>query len=128
MKLRRPTTAEQAAARAYGYGAVWASVDGRWFIGTWPVIYGVRAIAWRQDSTGRCVDYCAGSDTSVLLELLHLLRVIFEGHLEDGASERTVEQLLPGWERRPINTDPKCWDRLKQLAKETANGQEQTDT
>lgn len=124
MNFRNPTAAERAEARELGYGVAWASANGLWFIGTWPVIYGVRAIAWRQDGTGRCVDYCAGNSPAVLLQLLQLLRQIFEVHLEDNASERTVEQLLPGWERRPINTDPNCWARLKQLAKRTADGQE----
>ena len=116
MDIRRPTDDEHAMAKAMGYGLSSVSTDGLWFIGTKPVMYGVRAIAWHRESVGPSVDYCAGSDAGTLSRLLIMLERIFSFCLDEGASERTVTQAMPPWERRPVNTDPACWKALHDLA------------
>jgi hypothetical protein len=35
--------------------------------------------------------------------------------MPDGISERRVAELMPRWERRPIDQDP-CWPALQALA------------
>lgn len=120
MKLRKPTAAQCEAAERLGYSLCYASENGAWSIGTWPVLFGVRVIAWRQGSGGRCVDYCAGDDPVVAFALLAMLSAIFRQHLKEEATEAEVTRLLPAWARRPVNTDPACWDALKALADTTA--------
>ena len=60
-----------------GYTAIWQSLPkGIWKIGVWPVLFGVRAIAWREGSCGPSVDYCAGSDSVFLTKLLYTIKTI----------------------------------------------------
>ena len=98
-----------------GYKAIYRSADGLWSIGLYPVIFGVRVVAWRDGAAGRAVDYCAGSDVFFALELLAVIAAIFRHHIPDGATEDEVMALMPSWQRRPINRDP-CWPALRQLA------------
>lgn len=98
-----------------GYEALYRSADGLWSIGLYPVIFGVRVVAWREGAAGRAVDYCAGADAFFTLELLAVIAAIFRRHLPDGATEDEVTALMPGWQRRPISRDP-CWPALQQLA------------
>lgn len=116
MRLQDPSDEQVAAAKAMGYRLAKVSADGLWCIGVKPVIYGARAIAWRQDSVGPAADYCAADSISVLLQLLAMLEAIFTQHLEEQASENAVMALLPSWERRPVDQDPACWRRLEELA------------
>jgi hypothetical protein len=93
------------------------SADDYWFIGTKPVIFGMRVVAWRDGSAGPVVDYCAGDNPPFLSQLLVTVATIFNRRLPDGASEREVLALMPTWQRRPIDGDP-CWPALKALAAE----------
>ena len=108
-----------------GYSCYWISDNGLWMIGTWPVLYGVRAIAWHRDSVSRSADYCAGSDAAFLAELLAVLRTIFSA-LPESTTEDEMTKLLPNWRQRPIDTDP-CWPALQQLAATLAATPEATN-
>jgi hypothetical protein len=99
--------------RDYPYHLL-SSEDGLWHIAIKPVIFGSRVIAWRQDSAGPCVDYCAGDNPAFLFELLDAVTRIFQ-RMPDGISERQVTALMPRYERRPIDQDP-CWPALQALA------------
>lgn len=99
-----------------GYTAVWQSQPkGLWRIGVWPVLFGVRAIAWREGSYGCSIDYCAGNDSGFLMELLHTIRAILSKHPED-VTDVEIEAMMPPWETRPISGDPACWDALRLMA------------
>lgn len=99
-----------------GYTVVWQSQPkGILKIGVWPVLFGVRVIAWREGSFGRSVDYCAGSDETFLVELLYTIKAILSKCPED-VSEVQVESMMPPWEVRPISKDPACWSALQRLA------------
>lgn len=102
-----------------GYHCIWRSENNVWYIGTWSVMFGVRAIAWRKDSTGRCIDYCAGDDPVFLGQLLVTLKTIFS-FLPEDVSEDEVLRIMPGWERRPINRDA-CWETLQEMAAHPLN-------
>ena len=97
------------------YRVYFRSADGFWSIGTKPVIFGMRVVAWRDRSAGPTVDYCAGDNPPFLSELLITVATIFSRHLPDGAAERQVLNLMPTWQRRPIDGDP-CWPALQALA------------
>ena len=111
MELRPATKSDW----EHGYCTAYCSTDGLWSIGCWPVMFGVRVVAWRKGSAGPSVDYCAGADPAFLVQLLETIAEIFRQRIPAGASEREVVALMPGWERRPINTDP-CWQQLQALA------------
>ncbi len=98
-----------------GYRTIYVSTDGLWFIGLKPVLFGVRVIAWRNDSTGPVVDYCAGADPIFMVDLLGTVAEIFRRHIPEGATEREVLSLMPQWERRPIDQDP-SWLKLRAMA------------
>ena len=93
------------------------SADDCWFIGTKSVIFGMRVVAWRNGSAGPVVDYCAGDNLPFLSQLLVTVATIFSRRLPDGATEREVVDLMPTWQRRPID-GRRCWPALKALAAE----------
>lgn len=102
------------------YIAIWQSQPkGLWRIGMWPVLFGVRVIAWREGSCGRSIDYCAGNDSVFLLRLLHTIKAILSKYPED-VSESEIEATMPPWETRPISGDPACWGALQRLAETPA--------
>jgi hypothetical protein len=98
-----------------GYRVYFRSADDLWSIGTNPVLFGMRVIAFRDGSAGPVVDYCAGSDPIFKCQLLLAVAAIFIRHLPDGATEQQVLNLMPTWRTRPINSDP-CWPKLQALA------------
>jgi len=116
MLIQTATELDHQTAAAVGYRAVFSSQNGTWLIGTYPVLFGVRVVAWRSGSMTRCVDYCVGASRPDLITLLALIRQIFELHLPEDATEEQVTCLLPGWSWRPVQTDPACWKRLHELA------------
>ena len=101
----------------YGCRVYFKSADDAWFIGTKRVIFGMRVVAWRNGSAGPVVDYCAGDNPPFLSQLLLTVATIFHRRLPDGASEREAQELMPTWQRRPIDGDP-CWPALQALAAE----------
>jgi hypothetical protein len=92
-----------------------ASETGQWHVGLTRVLYGVRVIGSRGDSGFRSFNYCAGADPSFASRLLVVMIVIMESFPES-VTEREVEDLLPSFERKPIDRDP-CWDKLQELAR-----------
>lgn len=99
----------------HGYRAAYVSADGLWKLGCYPVLFGVRVVAWRRGSIGCSVDYCAGASPVFLADLLETVAAIFRTHIPDGAEARQVEAFFPGWQQRPIDCDP-CWPQLQHLA------------
>lgn len=117
MKLEQPTDAESLECKLnYRYSLAYTSSNRIWFIGAKPVIYGVRAIAWRKDSVGPCLDYCTGDDVELLIGVIRSMIAIFR-QLPEDISEKEVIALFPQWNLRPINRD-KCWPALQQLAEQ----------
>lgn len=93
------------------------STEGRWEMGLRSVLFGVR-VRLSQVGSGWCVlDYCAGNDPGFALTLLAVVAKILERYQEE-VSEATLENAFPGYERKPINRDPKCWNRLQEMAME----------
>lgn len=99
-----------------GYRLAYISENGIWSIGLFPVLFGMRVVAWRTGSSCRSVDYCAGNDVGFAIDLLDAIKRIFEGIPED-IQERGIEKMMPQWEIRPTNNDP-CWPALQRLAVE----------
>lgn len=102
-----------------GYRIMWESENDVWLLGIKEVMFGHRVIAFREGSCGPTVDYCAADQPVFLVQLLAVIKKIFEGVPEE-ITERDLAVLLPGWQVRPINRDPHCWDRLQALARSLA--------
>ena len=116
MKLLAPTEEENLRCLGeFGYSLSKASKNGIWFIGVKPVMFGYRAVAWRRNSVGPTVDYCAASDSEFLCLLMNTLASIFRC-LPESITERQVTNMMPGWKIRPINKDKTCWRELQSLA------------
>lgn len=98
-----------------GYTVVWQSKPlGLWKVGVWPVMFGVRVVAWKEGSFGRSVDYCAGDNEEFLATLLFTIKEILSSYPED-VSEVEIEDKMPPWTVRPIYRDPVCWGALRRM-------------
>lgn len=113
MKLCRPTDDDVANASKVGYSVSFVSENRIWYVGIKPVIFGYRVVAWRKDSIGCSVDYCAGGDTAFLVKLVQAVLVLFQ-HFPESVSELEVADFMPSYKTRPINTDP-CWGKICEI-------------
>lgn len=91
------------------------SAGGRWELGLWPVLFGVRVRAGVVGEMTCAVDYCAGANVPDMLTLLHVVRRILEGFGED-VPAYVVERALPVQDLKPVFRDPVCWPALRRLA------------
>lgn len=89
------------------------SEDGGYEAGLMPVLYGVRVRAGRVGDSFVFIDYCAGADKDFQMRLLGVIIDILET-LPVGITPRAVQDLMPGYKRRPIDKDP-CWPALMEL-------------
>ncbi len=96
--------------------ARWVSENNVWEIGLHQMLFGIR-VRGSIVGCGYCsIDYCAGSDKGFALVLLAtMVRIMM--CLPETITPRELENLLPKYERRPINLDP-CWQKLLNLASE----------
>lgn len=102
-------TAEEGA-----YRVLFHSENRVWFLGTKPVLFGTRVIAWKAGSVGPSIDYCAGADSIFMVQLLMTVAEIFK-KFPEGITESELEKQMPRWSVRPINDDP-CWSELQAMA------------
>lgn len=93
--------------------------DGRWEAGLCPVMYGVRVRAGPANSGTCAVDYCAGPDRLFQYQLLDTIIQILET-FSSSVTEREIQDILPSYERKPINQDP-CWPKLQALRDKLQN-------
>lgn len=89
------------------------SEDGGYEVGLMPVLYGVRVRAGRVGDSFVFIDYCAGADRDFQARLLGVIIDILET-LPVGITPREVQDLMPGYDIRPIDKDP-CWPTLIEL-------------
>lgn len=91
------------------------SEDGAYEVGLYPVMFGVRIRAGRSNSPVCDIDYCAGADPLFQVLLLAAVVDILES-LPDGTPSSEIQNMMPRFERKPINQDP-CWGKLQAMAK-----------
>lgn len=94
------------------------SAEGRWELGYYQVLYGIR-IRLGRPGNGWCnLDYCAGDQSAYQHILLHCVRTILSC-VPESVSERELEKMFPRQDVKPIFNDPVCLDALVALALET---------
>lgn len=97
------------------YFLKFASESGKYEVGFYRVMYGVRVRAGLAGDGCCIIDYCAGADYIFALELLATV-IQFLEKFPENVSARSIEEIRPTSQVKPINLDP-CWDKLKELAK-----------
>lgn len=90
------------------------SEGGRWELGLWRVMFGVRVRLGRTGFPYCSLDYCAGADPLFQIELLNAVHIILR-EVPETISERDLENLFPKFEIKPINRDPTCWPELQRM-------------
>lgn len=91
------------------------SENGRWEMGYRQMLFGVRVSAALVGDAGCTLDYCAGAQPTTQRLLYRMVRLILEGLPED-TTQAELRAMLPTYERRPIDRDPACWNRLIEMA------------
>ena len=86
------------------------SSGGTWEVGYYPATFG------RVDCGGFDLNYCAGSDPALRLEILLCVLLILEPVDEAKLTHELIRKTFPGWTHRPIDKDPHCLPRLRELA------------
>jgi len=92
------------------------SETGRWEIGYWPVLYGVRVRLGLTGSPGCDVDYCCGASTKLRAEVLLVMLVILET-VGEQAPQGEISDLFPMAWAKPIDRDS-VWPLLVEFARE----------
>lgn len=98
----------------------WVSEQQRWEIGFCPVMFGVRVRFGQIGSNCVELDYCAGADATFALILLATVVQILST-VPETASSQEIRQMFPTYTVKPIDRDPFCWERLKEMAAEVVN-------
>jgi hypothetical protein len=93
------------------------SENGRWELGLWSVMFGVRVRCGLTGECGVSLDYCAGADPLFQMELLNAIHIILQEVPED-ISVADFEDMFPQWAVRPVNHDPLCWPELQRMRDE----------
>jgi hypothetical protein len=99
----------------------WVSENQIWEIGFLPVMYGVRVKVSLVGSNWVTLNYCAGADKEFALILLATVTQILMA-LPESITEDEIHRLFPKFEIKPIDRDPYCWERLKELAAQAKQG------
>lgn len=86
-----------------------------WEVGLYPVLFGVRVAANPLGAGGYALDYCAGADPLMQVELFTLLVQILSRY-PDTLRYDEAHRLFPRWTRRPMVNDPECLAALRALA------------
>jgi hypothetical protein len=89
--------------------------SGKWELGLWRVLFGVRVRFSQVGSCGCVLDYCAGDDALFQMELLEAVRTILKKVPED-TPQHVIQDMFPGYHIKPINRDPQCWPAIQALA------------
>lgn len=89
------------------------------------MLYGKRVRASIVGQPCVAVDYCAGADPVFLIHLLAVIVRIMEAFPES-ITEREVQDMMPGYDRRPIDEDP-CWQKLQDMMNELHKDKEDGD-
>jgi hypothetical protein len=97
-----------------GLYSCFSSENKVWNLGVYPVLFGLRIRAYRADSAGVSVDYCAGADGDFLMVLFNTISKILM-QLPEEIQDYQLEALLPFCEKKPICNDDK-WPELLELA------------
>ena len=92
------------------------SEGGRWELGYSPVFFGCRVRLGLVRSMSVELDYCAGDDPELRLEILLLVLQIVEPLDEATTQPADIQRIFPRWTRRPIDLDPICMHQLRRLA------------
>lgn len=97
----------------YGRPPIFVSPNRIWYLGTTRVLFGYRVSAWRADSGGPAVDYCAGANSSFRAELFLAILTIFAA-LPEEITENEIIDMMPTYSSKPINGDP-CWEKIREI-------------
>jgi len=92
----------------------YVSEQGKWEIGLFPVMFGVRVRMGPVNAPYCSIDYCAGADVEFQHKLMATVMVIL-APVDESISPDAIERIFPGYNRKPINNDP-CWTKLQALA------------
>lgn len=98
----------------------WMSEEQRWELGFYPVLFGVRVRLARVGEDWVELDYCAGDDAGFALILLATIVQILSV-VPETVTNQEIRQIFPTYAVKPINRDPFCWERLKEMAAEVVN-------
>jgi hypothetical protein len=95
----------------------WVSTGGRWELGFWRVMFGVRVRLGLVGNGWCTLDLCAGADPEFQAELLRTVMAALIP-FDEKSSERQIQDMIPAYsEIKPINLDPKAWPLLQNLAR-----------
>lgn len=93
----------------------WVSENNVWEIGFRPMLFGVRVSLGKVGSDWITLDYCAGDNQSFAFILFATVARILMA-LPETVTEQQLRQTFPAYTVKPIDRDPYCWERLKELA------------
>lgn len=89
------------------------SETGRWEVGIWRVMFGLRVRALVDGEVP--VDYCGGKVVEQVHEVYALVTDILTA-LPESVSGDEVHALMPGFEQKPVHKDFTCVPQLRALA------------
>ncbi|WP_278912989.1 hypothetical protein [Deinococcus wulumuqiensis] len=96
------------------------SETGRWEVGIWRVMSGLRVRALVDGEVP--VDYCGGKVVEQVHEVYALVTDILSA-LPESVSGDEVHALMPGFEQKPVHKDFRCVPRLRELAARAQAGE-----
>lgn len=97
----------------------WVSTGGKWELGHYRVMFGVRVRFGRAGEGYVLLDLCAGSDRQLQDDLLRCVMAILLPVSEDSTSRQILEKFPCASSRiKPIHKDI-CWEQIKELAYRT---------
>lgn len=91
------------------------SAGGRWELGLYPVMFGVRVRLGLCKMSWCTLDYCGGANPLDYMELLRRVQMILLGVPEE-VSEAELCKLFPGFDVKPVILDEACWKKLGEMA------------
>ena len=96
------------------------SEGGKWEVDLYPVLFGVRIRCGQVGACAVVLDYCAGADINLRVEILLLVLQVLEAMDEASTTEGDIDRAFPKWTRRPIDRDPICLPKLREIAAATS--------
>jgi hypothetical protein len=77
--------------------------------------HGTRIRLCRLSDLSIAVDYCAGKDEGLALMILAAVVMILKD-VDENIPIREIERMFPIYTIKPIDKDPYCWKRLREMA------------
>lgn len=87
------------------------SEGGKWEIGLYTVMFGVRVNIAKVGACGSCVSLCAGNNPLVIA-LVYMCALQLMSEQPEEASETYIQKMFPEFQVRPINLDTENFCKL----------------